>query len=134
MQISRTTVRYVGAAAAALMAVIYFLIGLGVLDIGGTTDGKTDVFGFGVSAGAAFLLWAVLLALVDRRWLWVVAVAFQVLVYVIYIGASGVRVPQFELWGITLRIIQLPLLVALVYLSLRAPGSSGTRRVRASAH
>jgi hypothetical protein len=103
------------------MAAIYFLIGLGVLDVGGTTDGGTDIFAFGMIAGSGFLLWAVLLALVDRRWLWAVGVIFQLLVYAMYVVVSGMRVPPFETWGITLRIVQLPLLIAMVYLTVRAP-------------
>jgi hypothetical protein len=129
MTTSRQRVRYVGAAFAAGMAAIYFLIGLNVLNIGTTTDGATDQFGFGMAAGAAFLLWAALLATVDRRWIWVVGLVFQVLVYVIYVGASGVRVPQFETWGITLRIVQLPLLAALAYLTFTA-----TERGASAAH
>jgi hypothetical protein len=119
MGLSRQGVRYLGAAAAALMAGIYFLIGVGVLDIGGTTSGETpDQFGFGFSAGSAFLLTAVLLLLTDRRWIWILAAVFQVLVLVIYIGASAVREPPFEIWGITLRVIQLPLLLAVGWLAL----------------
>jgi hypothetical protein len=126
MHISRTTARYIGAAAAAAMAVIYFLIGLNVLYIGTTTEGATDQFGFGVAAGIAFATWAVLLALVDRRWLWFVGLGFHALVFVIYIGASGIRVPPFEVWGLTLRAIHVVLLVALVYLAARAPRSRAT--------
>ena len=100
MGLSRQGVRYLGAAAAALMAAIYFLIGIGVLDVGGTTSGETpDQLGFGLSAGSAFLLTAALLLLTDRRWVWVIATVFQVLVLVIYIGASAIRVPPFEVWG-----------------------------------
>jgi 4-amino-4-deoxy-L-arabinose transferase-like glycosyltransferase len=62
-----------------------------------------------------------LLAFADRRWLWVLATVFQLFVYVIYVAASGGRDPHFELWGISLRVIQLPLLAALIYLSWRAP-------------
>jgi hypothetical protein len=119
MGLSRQGVRYLGAAAAALMAAIYFLIGIGVLDVGGTTSGETpDQLGFGLSAGSAFLLTAALLLLTDRRWVWVIATVFQVLVLVIYIGASAIRVPPFEVWGITLRVIQLPLLLAVGWLAL----------------
>lgn len=122
MHLTRERVRFFGAAVAATMAIIYFLIGLGVLNVGGTTTGETiDLFGFGAAAGGAFLLLAVLLMLVDKRWLWIAALTFQVLVYVMYVGVSGTRSPQFELWGILLRIIQLGLVGALVYLSIRAP-------------
>ena len=119
MGLTRQTVRFIGAVAAALMAGIYFLIGTGVLDIGGTTSGEApDQLGFGFSAGAVFLLTAALLLLTDRRWVWVLAAVFQVLVLIVYIGASAIREPPFEVWGITLRVIQLPLLLALGWLAL----------------
>ena len=122
MHLARSHIRYIGAAAAATMAAIYYLIGLDILDIGGTTTGQaTDSFGFGLSAGTVFLLTAGLLVFTDRRWIWVAATIFQLLVYVTYVGASAIREPAFETWGITLRIVQLPLLMALIYLSVRAP-------------
>jgi hypothetical protein len=124
MTTSRQRARYIGAVFAAGMAAVYFLIGLGALDVGGTTDGSTDSSSFGVMAGAAFLVWAVLLVLVDWRWLWAIGVVFQMLVYVLYLGVAGMRVPPFETWGITLRIVQLPLLIAMIYLTLRAPERS----------
>jgi len=131
MHISRQGVRIVGAAAAATMAVIYFLIGLRIFDVGGSTTGETvDIGLFGASAGSAFLALAALLVLTDRRWLWIPAVLVQVFVYAIYISTSGVRVPPFELYGITLRIVQIPLVLALVYLSVRAPSSTRTRSGR----
>jgi hypothetical protein len=107
------------------MAAIYFLIGLRIFDIGGSTTGDTvDVGMFGASAGSAFLALAVLLVLTDRRWLWIPAVLFQLFVYAIYIGTSAIRVPPFEIYGITLRIVQVPLVLALVYLSVKAPMST----------
>jgi hypothetical protein len=125
MQVSRQRIRFVGAAASATMAVIYSLIGLRIYDIGGSTTGETVDLGlFGASAGSAFLALAVLLALTDRRWLWIPAVAFQVFVYAIYFGTSGTRVPPFEILGITLRIVQIPLVLALIYLTVKAPMST----------
>ena len=76
---------------------------------------------FGVLAGGAFLLGAILLVRFDRRWLWVVGVIFQVFVYWAYFDVAKTRTPPFELWGITLRIIQLPLLAALIHLAVRGP-------------
>ena len=104
------------------MAAIYFLIGLGIADIGGSSTGEmVDLAMFGASAGSVFLLLGVLLLLTDRRWLWVLAAIFQVFVFATYFGASSGRVPPFEMWGITLRIVQIVLFVSLVYLSVRAP-------------
>jgi hypothetical protein len=107
------------------MAVIYLLIGLQVLRIGGGTSGETvDLAMFGFSAGLAFLVLAVLLASTDRRWLWIVATIAQIWVYWVYFSVSGGREPPFEMWGITLRILQLPLLAALIYLAWNRPPST----------
>jgi hypothetical protein len=122
MDLERRHVRYLGALAASAMAAIYFLIGLRVLDIGSSTSGEmVDIAMFGFSAGLAFLFLAVLLAFTDRRWIWILAAIAQVWVYLIYFSVSGGREPPFEVWGIALRIIQLPLLVVLGYLSWKGP-------------
>ena len=119
MGISRRTIRYGAAAVAAIMAAIYFLIGLGVLDVGGSDSDRAFLWVFGALAGGAFLLGALLLVAVDRRWVWVAGLLFQVFVYWAYVDVSKTRTPPFETWGITLRIVQLPLLVALGYLAIR---------------
>lgn len=118
----RRQVRYLAGIAAGAMAAIYFLIGLGVLQVvepGSATEGSPDMLAFGASAGAMFLLGAVLLLAVDRRFLWVGGAILQVLVFAMYLVVSQQRTPAFELWGITLRVIQVPLFAALVYLALR---------------
>jgi hypothetical protein len=107
------------------MAAIYFLIGLGVLDVGGSASDRAFLWVFGALAGGAFLLGAVLLVAVDRRWVWVVGLTFQVFVVWAYLDVSETRTPPFETWGITLRIIQVPLIAALGYLSIRGPRLSG---------
>jgi hypothetical protein len=122
VHLSRVDVQHIGALAALVMAGIYYLIGLGVLNVGGTVDGgSTDSFGFGVGAGTAFLIVAALLLFTDKRWIWVLALGFQVLVFVIYVAASGIRVPPFEIWGITLRTIQVLVIGCLVYLAVDTP-------------
>jgi len=124
MRLERRQVRYLGALASSAMAAIYFLIGLRVLDIGASTSGETvDIALFGFAAGLAFLFLAVLLASTDRRWIWILAAIAQVWVYLIYFSVSGGREPPFEVWGVVLRLIQLPLLVVLGYLSWKAPPS-----------
>lgn len=125
MQIHRRTVRYVAATVSAAMAFIYFLIGLGVADVGGGAGDRTFMLVFGGAARGAFLLGAVLLALFDRRWMWIAGAIFQVFVYWAYFDVSRTRDPAFEAWGITLRIIQVPLLLALTYLALRPPLRAG---------
>ena len=115
---TRVGVRRIGALAAILMAGIYYLIGLGVLGIGGSTTGEmVDLRMFGLSAGTAFLAVAALLWFTDRRAIWALALLFQVFVLVIYVAASGGRVPPFEIWGLALRTIQLVVIAALAYLT-----------------
>jgi hypothetical protein len=121
MNLSRTTIREIAAVSAAIMAAIYFLIGAGVLHVVTENEDRGFLLVFGASAGAAFLLGAFLLLRFDRRWLWMLGVAFQVFVYAGYLAASAERVPAFEPWGITLRIVQVPLLIALLYLAVRPP-------------
>jgi len=129
MQLHRDSIRKVGAVAAAVMAGIYYLIGLGVLHIGGSANGEmVDLFVFGFGAGTAFAVIAALLALTDRRWIWVFLLAFQVFVYAVYFGVSGGRAPAFEIWGITLRAIQLVVIGCLFYLIVRGR-ESGNREV-----
>jgi len=115
----RRTIRYVAAGLAAAMAVIYFLIGLGVLKVVDGQAGDPSMLTFGASAGAMFGLGAILLAELDRRWLWIAGAVLQVLVFAAYIGVAADRSPAFETWGIVLRIIQVPLFAALVWLALR---------------
>jgi hypothetical protein len=118
---TRRTIRLGAAALAASMAVIYFLIGLGVITV---VEGQADdpsMLVFGAMAGGAFLLGAILLAELDRRWLWIVGALFQVFVIWGYVAIAPQRDPAFEVWGILLRIIQVPLFIALVALAMRPP-------------
>jgi len=115
----RRTIRSVAAGLAATMAVIYFLIGLGVLTVVDGQTGDPSMLTFGASAGAMFALGAILLAELDRRWLWIAGAVLQVLVFAAYIGVAADRSPAFETWGIVLRIIQVPLFAALVWLASR---------------
>jgi len=77
---TRQTVRYVAAALAATMALIYFSIGAGVLNVVTPVDGDSSMLGFGAAAGAAFLLGAALLVAFDRRVLWILGAILQVFV------------------------------------------------------
>ena len=122
MQLSRRTIRYLAAAAATAMAIIYYLIGLEVLHVVAEPPEGMSLFWFGIPAGTAFLFGAVLLVALDRRILWILGAVLQVLVVLGYLAVAPDRTPAYEVWGITLRIIQVPLFAFLVYLALRAPG------------
>lgn len=126
MRLDRHQVRALGAIVSGAMAVIYFLIGLGVLGIGGSRSGESvDLAMFGFAAGSAFLILALLLRLTDRRWLWVSALVAQVWVFLLYFAVSGTREPPFEVWGIVLRALHVPLMLALGHLAWRGPGARG---------
>ncbi len=60
------------------------------------------------------------------RSLWIAGAVFQVFVYFAYFNVAPQRDPPFEVWGITLRIIQIPLLLAVAWLALR-PQEAATR-------
>jgi deazaflavin-dependent oxidoreductase (nitroreductase family) len=109
------------------MAAIYFGIGAGVLDVGGSSADRQFLWVFGALAGGAFVLGALLLVLSDRRWLWIAGLLFQVFVYWAYVDVSKSRTPPFEAWGITLRVIQVPLVIALAYLVWRVPEPAAGR-------
>ncbi len=128
MRLERDRIRALGAAVSGAIALIYLLIGLGVLPIGGTTSGESvDPWVFGASAGTAFLILSLLLLRTDRRWLWVLAALAQTWVAVVYVMVSGTREPPFEVWGIVLRILQVPLLMITAYLAWRSPATTRAR-------
>ena len=56
------------------------------------------------------------------------ALVFQVWVYVVYVVMAAGREPPFEIWGITLRLVQIPVALALVYLAFARPVSAGSPR------
>ena len=122
---TRRTVRYVAAVLAATMALIYFLIGVGILTVVTPAEGDSSMLIFGASAGAAFLLGALLLVAFDRRVLWILGAVLQVFVVWGYLAVAPDRTPAFEAWGIALRVIQLPLFAALLYLAVRSAKSAG---------
>ena len=115
---SRQTIRYAAAGIAAVMALIYFLIGLEVAQVVVEQPAGSDLFGFGMGAGALFLATAAIIVLVDRRVVWAIAAILQVLIAIVYFAVAPTREPSFEVWGITLRVLQLGLFAALIYLAL----------------
>jgi hypothetical protein len=131
MTLDRTTIRYVAAGISAVMAAIYFLIGAGVVTVVTAQQDDPSMLAFGVMAGSGFLLGAVLLVAFDRRWLWILGAILQLFVAVAYFSLAPQRDPPFEPWGIILRVLQLPLLGALVYLAWRP--SDGLRAVSGGA-
>lgn len=113
----RRTIRYLAAALAAVAAVIYFMIGFRVVTVLNTPEYQT----FGIAAGLAYVLGAVLLAALDHRVVGTLGAILQAVVIYTYFDVAAERIPTFELWGIVLRIVQVLILIALIYLEVRRP-------------
>lgn len=113
--VRRRRVRYFAAAMAACASLIYLLIGLRVVTV---IQNPEEQVGFGFAASAGFAIGALLILSVDQRSLWVAGAVLQALIIFMYFTLAAERVPDFEVWGILLRIVQVPLLVAVTYLAI----------------
>ncbi len=102
---------------AALNAVIYGLIFAGVLSVGRADEGELGILGAG---GIVYLLVAAVLWFVPRPLVWAAATAMQVMVIAMYVAIAPERDPSFEVWGITLRVLQVAMIVVLLTLLVRA--------------
>jgi hypothetical protein len=125
----RRTIRYAAATLAALTALVYLAIGFGVIEVvDPATSQPGELLVFGLVAGGAFALGAVLLVAGDWRPVWLVGAAFQVFAIVMYVMVSQERTPPFEVWGVMLRVPQLLMLGALTYLFISRPAGAGLMR------
>lgn len=119
----RQRIRYSAAAISLTAAIIYVLIGFEILSIVDLAPaGAPDLLGFGLASGAAFLLGAALLLATDRRGLWILGAAFQVMVIAMYFVVAEQRIPPFETWGILLKVLQVAILGFLVFLIVNRIG------------
>jgi hypothetical protein len=117
----RQSIRYLAAAASLATALLYFGIAVGVLIVDEPASDAPGMFEFGASAGAAFVLGAFLLFALDHRALWFLGALLQVGVIVMYIAVGPQRTPSFEMWGLLIKALQIVILVALVWLTVRPP-------------
>ncbi len=118
----RRAVRYLAAGLCVATALIYIAIGLGAISVVDEVSASAPpMLVFGAAAGATFLAGAVLLVATDQRVLWVVGALYQVAVIVMYLDVAPQRTPSFELWGVLIKILQVAILAALVYLAVRQP-------------
>jgi hypothetical protein len=101
---------------AALISLIYFLIGLQVVTV---LENPGDQTVFGLITGAVFLVGALVLLFFDNRVLWGLGALAQALIIFTYFNLAPEREPHYEAWGIVIRVIQVLLLGALVYLAIR---------------
>jgi peptidoglycan/LPS O-acetylase OafA/YrhL len=102
---------------AAVIAVLYLLIGFSVVTVVDGQDGEV-VPPLVVSAGL-FAVLALLLARSAPRWMLVAGMVLQVLVLVGYVAIAPERTPSFEVWGVTVKLLQVALLGLLVALATR---------------
>jgi hypothetical protein len=116
-----TTALIVAIAAAAFVAVLYYLIGLGAIYVGTSSNGSsTDLGAFGSIVGTAFAVVALLLARLRSRLLWAVVGVLQIVVLLGYVVVGSVRTPAYEPWGLLIKACQVVILVAMGYLLLRS--------------
>ena len=118
----RARLRQAAAAVTAVIAVIYFLIGTGVVtvveDASGGQDTETQM-AFGLAAGVVFAIGAVVIVYVERRFLWWLGALGQAFIVYTYFTLAPERVPSFEMWGVMIRALQIVLIGLLVTLGTR---------------
>jgi len=118
-------VRWFAVIGASVAACLYLLIGVGVLSVGtSTTDGATDLFAFGALMGAIYAITAVAVWRLHGRLILAAIAAFQLIPLIGYVAFAGLREPPFELWGVSIKVAQFAVLVAVAILATRA-GSAG---------
>lgn len=122
--------RLVAAAAAWAAGVLYVLVGLGVLDVGSTVDpGAEDLVVFGLAAGAAQLLVGVALLVARGRAPLLLVIGFEILVVLMYVAVASVRVPAYEMWGVTIKVLEIVTIVAALALATHLhPVRTGAER------
>jgi hypothetical protein len=113
---TRTLVRHTAAILAGLISLIYFLIGFQLLTV---LDRPKDQVVFGLIAGSAFLIGALFIEMFDRRLVMGLGAAAQAFIIYTYFDLASQRQPSFEIWGIVIRVIQVALFTALLYLAMR---------------
>jgi hypothetical protein len=112
------TMHRVAAAAAAGSAILYFLIGFGMIEVGRSTSGENDIFAFGMTVGAVFVVAAVIVLWTSRRWLLGIVGAVDLMVIIGYFVLAGVREPPFEPNGLLIKGLQVIMLAAIIGLLL----------------
>ena len=107
----RTPLQRLATGSAGAIAVLYGLLFIGVLDVGQATDAERGILGV---AAAVFVVLAGLLWWRRSKLLWAFAAALQLLLGWMYLAIAPERDPSFELWGVTIRLVSVVLLVAVV--------------------
>lgn len=126
-----TVARVVAASAAGAAALLHVLIGLGVLTI--TAEGAgvgDDVRVFGLTAGAGFAVAAVVVGQARHPAVHALVAALVVPVMIMYVVMSDVRDPHYEVWGLTIQLLEAVLVAALVLLVVRPRAGTGAAAPR----
>jgi len=109
--------RYITGSLSTVTAIIYFLIGFNILVVIQSNESQL----FGIFAGIAYAFGALVLLILRERSLWIAGAVFQIFVIYTYFSLAPQRLPEFEPWGIILRIMQVLIFVGLMYLIIRTP-------------
>ena len=112
---SRWRLQLIASLLAAAIAALYGLLFAGVLPLEGATAGELGILGV---AGAVHAIIAGLLWWRRNRLVWAAAAVLQVLLGWMYLAIAPERDPAFEIWGVTIRVVSLVLLVVLIRLLL----------------
>lgn len=110
-------IRYITATLSSITALIYFAIGFNILIVLQAADSQM----FGLFAGVAYAFGALMLLTLRDRTLWIIGAILQVFVIYTYFSLAPQRIPEFEVWGLALRVMQGLILAGLLYLIVRAP-------------
>jgi len=109
-----------------LTALLYLLIGFNAVTVGDNIT-PSEQRAFGLAAAAVFSVGAIVATVWDRRWLWIAGAVGLGLIIMTYFNLAPERDPQFELWGILIRVVQAPLLAGLIYLAATRPGQRSSQ-------
>jgi hypothetical protein len=121
----RRTMKPVAVGLTTLIAVVYLLIGLQVVTV---LENPSDQTAFGLIAATAFAVGAGILAWFDSRVVFGLGAAGVAFVIFTYFSLATERSPQYETWGIVLRVLQALLFLTLAYLTIRSPAKAPTER------
>ena len=110
-------VRRAAAVTAGIIAVLYVLTGTGWVAV--TAEQEPGVIPPLLVGAVAYALLSALLVLARGRGPLVAGVALQVPALLLYVAIAAERIPAFEVWGLTIKALQVALLAACLALIAR---------------
>lgn len=114
--------RYATAGVAGMLAVLYLLIGVGVITVVEDQAASDPAPPF--IAGGLFAVLAVLLLITAGRGVLIAGVLLQVVVLGMYVVIASERTPAYEAWGLGMKAVQVGLLAALLTMLVRRSRSA----------